>query len=171
MWKDHTGDLGTGGRHKLEENFMNCHHSHILFSIFSQKQLCFCFRLYNVQRLIKRKYFITGVAHTFLNWWGHEQIRFTLPTTTTTRGRFAALYKCSNFKSACFMLHSALLRNNFGIILCSKNIPNEGPAPLWSLAEHLSSMLEIQSTLRMVEAWLSSTVYEQISRDGHGDHC
>jgi len=45
------------------------------------------------------------------------------------------------------MLHNALLHDNFGIILCSKNILNEGPAALWSLAEHLSSTLEIQSTL------------------------
>lgn len=63
------------------------------------------------------------------------------------KGRFSALFKCSNFKSTCFMLHNALLHDNFGIILCSKNILNEGPAALWSLAEHLSSTLEIQSTL------------------------
>ena len=43
----------------------------------------FYIRFYNVQRLIKRKYFITEVAHTCPKWWGHEQIRFTLPTTTT----------------------------------------------------------------------------------------
>jgi hypothetical protein len=52
------------------------------------------------------------------------------------------------------MLHSAPLHNKFGTIFCSKNILNEGPAPLWFLAEHLPSMLEIQSTLRMEEAWL-----------------